>query len=101
MPDSLAPLAPTKKVVLDYDRRHLLIYAELLDAADAGIDWQAGSLAILGLDPTSDAEQARSCWESHLARARWITGEGLARATVAFGSQARAALLNRPPARPC
>lgn len=88
-PDPLDPVAPSIEGILDYDRRHLFTYAELLDAADAGIDWQAGSLAILGVDPDADGEQARCCWESHLARARWIVGDGLAEAIEAFGSLPR------------
>lgn len=82
-------LAPSEDAVVDYDRRHLLTYAELLDAADAGIDWRAGSLAILGVDPEADADHARCCWDSHLARARWIVGEGLGTALAAFGSLPR------------
>lgn len=97
----LDPEAPSGDEILAYDRWHLLTYAELLDAADAGIGWEAGSLAILGIDPATDAERARSCWDSHLARARWITGAGLVRATAAFGAQARAALFNRRRAPPC
>lgn len=87
--DPLNAIAPAGDAVLDYDRRHLLTYAELLDAADAGIDWRAGSLAILGVDPVADAEQARCCWDSHLARARWIVGDGLGGAIEAFGSLPR------------
>jgi hypothetical protein len=77
------------EAVLDYDRRHLLTYAELLDAAAAGLGWESGSLAILGVDPTDDPEFARCCWDSHLARARWITGDGLAGAIEAFGTLPR------------
>lgn len=86
---SIHPLdcvAPSDSEVLEYDRYHLLTYAELLDAADAGMNWEAGSLTILGLDPAIDAKCARTCWDSHLARARWIIGEGLDRATAAFGT---------------
>ena len=82
-------LAPTGDTVLEYDRQHLLIYAELIDAADAGIDWRAGALDILHIDPASDAERARCCWESHLVRARWIVGDGLGKAIEAFGSLPR------------
>jgi len=86
---ALDPLAPSGDTVLDYDRRNLLIYAELLDAVDAGVDWREGSLAILGIDPAADADRARCCWDSHLARARWIVGEGLAAAIEAFGTLPR------------
>jgi hypothetical protein len=91
--NSLDPVAPPGNAVLDYDRRHLLTYAELLDAADAGIDWRAGSLAILGVDPEAHAEHARCCWDSHLARARWIVGDGLGCAIEALGSLPRKGLM--------
>jgi hypothetical protein len=69
----------------DYDRLHLMTYAELLDADRDGVAWEQGASAILGLDPAADPEGARLCWDSHLARARWIVGEGLASAVEAFG----------------
>src|SRR3546814_4933119 len=34
-PDPLDAIAPAGNVVVEYDRQHLLTYAELLDAADA------------------------------------------------------------------
>jgi len=86
---ALDAIAPTGDTVLDYDRRNLLTYAELLDAADAGVDWHDGSLEILGIDPIADADRARSCWDSHLARARWIIGDGLAATIEAFGTLPR------------
>lgn len=86
MPNRLDLTAPVSRTVLDYDRRHLLIYAELLDATDAGLDWRSGSLTILGIDPLREPERAHCCWDSHLARARWITGTGLTAAIEAFGS---------------
>jgi len=86
---ALDATAPSGDTVLDYDRRNLLTYAELLDAADAGVDWRDGSLDILGIDPVADADRARCCWDSHLARARWIIGEGLGAAIEAFGTLPR------------
>jgi hypothetical protein len=87
--NTLDSLAPSDTPVTDYDRRNLLTYAELLDAADAGVDWKDGSLDILGIDPVADADRARCCWDSHLARARWIIGEGLGAAIEAFGTLPR------------
>ncbi|MBV2147520.1 hypothetical protein KRZ98_04365 [Sphingobium sp. AS12] len=80
--------APRGDVVL-YDRQHLLIYAELLDADDAGLMWRDGATAILGVDPDVNPDFARCCWQSHLARARWIIGDGLQSATKAFGKMPR------------
>lgn len=80
----IEPIAPTNETFVDYDRRNLLTYAELLDADAAGMGWEVGSLAILGIDPRLDLDAACRCWDSHLARARWITGDGLADAVEAF-----------------
>ena len=81
---TLFDIAPTGHVS-DYDRRNLLTYAELIDADDAGMDWTCGAVEILGFDPGFDPELARCCWQTHLARARWIIGDGLASAVEAFG----------------
>lgn len=80
----LRNVAPSGQVT-GYDRQTLPIYAELLDADAAGMGWAEGALLILGLDVTVDGETARKCWESHLARAHWIVGEGLGPALQAFG----------------
>nr|WP_284699565.1 hypothetical protein [Sphingomonas lycopersici] len=92
--DPLQPIAPSGEAVLDYDRRNLLTYAELLDAADAGIGWEEGSLDILGIDSVADADRARRCWDSHLERARWIVGDGLGAAIEAFGTLPRNVIRN-------
>ncbi len=70
---------------MDYDLENLPVYAEMLDADAAGLHWAEGARLILGVDLTADGEAARKCWESHLARARWIVGEGLGSALQAFG----------------
>lgn len=85
----LEATAPAGDAVIDYDRRNLLVYAELLDAADDGVDWQQGSLEILGIDPVAEPGRAQRCWDSHLARARWIIGPGLSVAVEAFGTLPR------------
>lgn len=70
--------------VSDYDRQHLAIYAELLDADAHGISWVEGAHTILNFDDTTPPDTVRRCWESHLERARWIVGEGLETAICAF-----------------
>ena len=77
-------MAPAGDVVVDYDRRHLSLYAELLDADDAGHSWQHIARNILRIDV--NAVDAEACWRSHLDRARWIVGDGLAAAVTGFGS---------------
>jgi hypothetical protein len=83
--DTLDRLAPSGDVAVDYDRRHLALYAALLDADDAGIAWQEAAASLMRLDVgESDAE---ACWRSHLERARWIVGEGLEIAIDAFNQR--------------
>lgn len=78
-------MAPSENVVIDYDRRHLALYAALLDAVAAGEDWREAAGRLMGID-VSDAG-AEACWLSHLERARWITGPGLGKALEAFDQQ--------------
>ena len=80
----LRNVAPNGQVTI-YDRQNLPVYAELLDAEASGMDWAEGARLILGLDVAVEGEIARMCWESHLARARWIVGEGLGSTLEAFG----------------
>lgn len=75
-------VAPSDDVAVDYDRRHLALYAALLDADDAGTDWRDAASSLMLLDVTD--QQAEACWRSHVERARWIIGEGLGSALVAF-----------------
>lgn len=62
--------------VTDYDRAHLLVYAQLLDAAAAGRSETDMIAAILKLAP--DAEGTRNSLARHLARARWMREAGYA-----------------------
>lgn len=59
-----------------YDEQHQVTYLRLLDAAAEGTDWQELAKIVLHLDPEKDHNRARRAWESHLARARWMTEVG-------------------------
>jgi len=78
-------LAPSGDIAVDYDRRHLALYAALLEADDAGRDWQDAAASLMQLDVTDC--NAEACWRSHLERARWIVGDGLGSALVAFNQR--------------
>ena len=67
---------PESAELSDYDRKHLPAYLRLLDAADEGADWREAVHIIFGLDPADQPERARTVYDSHLARARWITQTG-------------------------
>lgn len=80
--ETIDRLAPSDERVIEYDRRHLALYAALLDAADASGDWRDAASLLMRLDVTrSDAE---ACWRSHLERARWIVNDGLGSALIVF-----------------
>jgi hypothetical protein len=77
--------APSGVDVVDYDRRNLALYAALLEAHDAGRDWRDAATSLMQLDLRD--KHAEACWRSHLERARWIIGDGLAAALTAFGTR--------------
>jgi hypothetical protein len=72
----VADLAPNSSVLTGYDEQHLVTYLRLLDADAEGADWQEVARIVLHIDPESEPERARRAWDSHLARARWMTENG-------------------------
>ncbi|QSR17261.1 DUF2285 domain-containing protein [Novosphingobium sp. KA1] len=69
-------LAPTEMEISIYDEVHFVTYMRLLDAEADGADWTEVARIVLHRDPVLDADRTRICWESHLARARWMTKIG-------------------------
>ena len=55
---------------------HLVIYLRLLDADAEGADWREVAKIVLKIDPSKEPQRAKSVWESHLARAKWMTEIG-------------------------
>jgi hypothetical protein len=51
-------------------------YLRLLDADADGADWREVARIVLNLHVEKDPERARQVWESHLARAKWMTTNG-------------------------
>jgi len=77
MPDNTVDdVAPTAPVFTAYDKRHASTYARLLDTEAAGADWKDVARIVLRIDPEREPDRARRAWESHLARARWMTEHG-------------------------
>jgi hypothetical protein len=72
----VAEFAPTSPVLTGYDEQHLVTYLRLLDAAEDGADWREVSAIVLQIDPEREPDRARRAWETHLARARWMTEFG-------------------------
>ena len=59
-----------------YDQKHLASYLRLLDAEAEGADWREAVAVIFGLDPKKEPERAKLVYDSHLARAHWMTEKG-------------------------
>ena len=59
-----------------YDEQHLVTYLRLLDAAEEGADWREIVQIIFAIDPVQHPDSARKLYDSHLARARWMTTHG-------------------------
>ncbi len=71
-----ADLAPTAAVLTGYDEQHLVTYLRLLDAEADGADWREVARVVLHIDPDCEATRALKAWETHLARAKWMTESG-------------------------
>lgn len=82
MMTNLTDVPSDENEVCEYDLENLALYAALLDAADAGLSWQEATRQILCLDENDLT--SFDIYERHLRRARWIVGEGLQSALVAF-----------------
>jgi hypothetical protein len=72
---TFADAAPTDDRVTEYDRAHLVTYLRL-DAAAEGAAWAEVVRVVLGIDPAKEHARAKSAYESHLARAQWMTEHG-------------------------
>jgi Uncharacterized conserved protein (DUF2285) len=72
----VADTAPSGSVLTAYDEEHLVTYLRLLDADAEGADWRDVARIVLHLDPEREFDRARRVFESHLARAKWMTERG-------------------------
>lgn len=69
-------VAPTAFVLTAYDQRHVKTYLRLLDAEDKCAHWKDVARIVLRIDLRREPRRARRAWETHLARARWMTKHG-------------------------
>jgi hypothetical protein len=72
----VADAAPTAPTLTGYDQEHLVTYQRLLDADAEGADWREVARIVLHIDPNREPERARHAFDSHLARAKWMTEHG-------------------------
>ncbi|KRA52015.1 MULTISPECIES: DNA -binding domain-containing protein [Pseudomonadota] len=82
-------LAPTGPDITIYDEKHFVTYLRLLDAEADGADWQEVARIVLHRDPVTETERTRTCWQSHLARAQWMTGVGYRKILEQAAAEAR------------
>lgn len=86
--DDLAPTAPEITI---YDEAHFVTYLRLLDAEADGADWREVAQIVLHRDPVAEADRTRLCWQSHLARAQWMTKTGYRKILEQAADEARSA----------
>ncbi|MCM2438519.1 DUF2285 domain-containing protein [Agrobacterium vitis] len=88
----VADEAPSGNIITPYDEQHYVTYLRLLDASRDGADWKEVARIVLHRDPVAEEACSRRCWESHLARAQWLSHSGYRRileqaaASVMLGS---------------
>lgn len=76
MTPAFEDMAPDSADLTDYDRAHIKLYMRLLDAAVDGADWREAVEVLFGIDPIREPKRARKVYDSHLARAGWMTHTG-------------------------
>ncbi|WFU58297.1 DUF2285 domain-containing protein [Bradyrhizobium pachyrhizi] len=72
----VADVAPNEPALTAYDEQHVVTYVRLLQAESEGADWMEVARIVLRLDPEREPDRARSAYQSHLARAKWVTEQG-------------------------
>lgn len=72
----VADVAPADVELTVYDKQHVVTYMRLLAANSEGTDWREVAYIVLHIDPYREPDRARSAYESHLTRAKWISEQG-------------------------
>nr|WP_094193655.1 DUF2285 domain-containing protein [Bradyrhizobium viridifuturi] len=68
--------APDDNALTPYDEAHVVTYIRLLQAEGEGADWREVARIVLHIDPERELDRARSAYQSHLERAKWLTERG-------------------------
>ncbi|MDA9405775.1 DUF2285 domain-containing protein [Bradyrhizobium sp. CCBAU 45384] len=72
----VADVAPNEPTLTTYDEQHVVTYVRLLQAESEGADWMEVARIVLHIDPAREPDRARSAYQSHVARAKWVTEQG-------------------------
>ena len=67
---------PETGTLSDYDRRHMKLYARLLDADAEGAPLDEVVKVLFGIDAAAEPKRARRLYSGHLRRARWTAENG-------------------------
>jgi hypothetical protein len=73
---TIANEAPTAQELTDYDYRSFIVYVRLLDAESDGADWREVARVVLKIDPDKEYVRAKRAYDTHMARAHWMTEQG-------------------------
>ena len=74
-----APVAdepPLSDGLTAYDELHLIHYLRILDSSREDGAWQQAARDILGIDPDREPARAQRAYDTHLARAQWMSKIG-------------------------
>jgi hypothetical protein len=71
----IADTAPSDPTLTAYED-HLVTYLRLLDADADGADWRDVARIVLHIDPNRELDRARRAFDTHLARAKWMSEHG-------------------------
>lgn len=72
----VADVAPNEAKLTAYDEQHVVTYIRLLQAEGQGADWREVARIVLHIDPEREPDRAQTAYQSHLARAKWVTEQG-------------------------
>jgi hypothetical protein len=72
----VADAAPNEPALTAYDEQHVVTYLRLLQAEGEGADWREVARIVLHIDSEREPDRARTAYQSHLARAKWVTEQG-------------------------
>lgn len=72
----VADSAPNEPALTAYDEQHVVTYIRLLQAEGEGADWREVTRIVLRIDSEREPDRARTAYQSHLARAKWVTEQG-------------------------
>jgi hypothetical protein len=72
----LLDVPPESDQLTEYDREHFATYLFLLDCSAGDMDWRDAMTQLIGDDAKTDPGKAKTMYDSHLARAQWMSRTG-------------------------